>query len=112
DPTPAPSWMQGATATPETRAPLQPEPPRQSIEDMVRSPQALIDLQTKRAGAMEAERQRQSGIIDRDQAETHRRFAQTGIEPGTLEPWDNNKQREKYRTDPIESFGSLGSVFA
>lgn len=109
---PAPTWLEGATLSPDTRSPLQPEPPRQSLEDMTRPPQALIDLQTRRAGDMEAERKKQSGILDQDQAEMHRRFAQTGIEPGTLEPWDNNKQREKYRTDPIESFGSLGSVFA
>lgn len=110
---PTPSWLPSAAAPADTSNPWgSAKPPEKSLEDLTRPPQAILDLQKQRTQDTESLRREQSGIISQDQAETHRRFAQTGIEPGTLEPWDNNKQREKYRTDPIESFGSLGSVFA
>lgn len=34
-----------------------------------------------------------------------------GVEAEKLKPWDAEAQAAKYRTDPIEAFGSLGSVF-
>lgn len=49
--------------------------------------------------------------LEHDQTQVARAYAATGIGPNELKPWDHAKQEEKYRTDPIEAFGSLGSVF-
>lgn len=40
------------------------------------------------------------------------RFAQTGVNPDDFKPWDQSAAQEKYRHDPVQEFGSLGSVFA
>ena len=39
-------------------------------------------------------------------------YEATGIQPGEFQPWDADQQAEKYKTDPIQAFGSVGSVFA
>ncbi len=48
--------------------------------------------------------------MDRDQARATRAYEATGIGPNQLEPWDEQQQREKFRHEPLEAFGSLGSV--
>ena len=58
-------------------------------------------IQDQTAARLEQDRQRQEGAL-----------AATGIQPGELPNWDQEQQAERFRTDPIEAFGSLGSVFA
>lgn len=55
-----------------------------------------------------------SGIshqLDEDEARMKRAYSHTGIEPELLKPWNEQEQHRKFQTDPIEAFGSLGSVF-
>lgn len=48
--------------------------------------------------------------LDQDQARATRAYEATGIGPNQLEPWDEQQQREKFHHEPLEAFGSLGSV--
>lgn len=45
-------------------------------------------------------------------AEMEKRFAQTAVNPEDYKPFDTEAAREKYKYNPVEAFGSLGSVFA
>ena len=38
-------------------------------------------------------------------------YKDEGIQPGELTPWNNEREQQKYKHDPVEAFGSLGSVF-
>lgn len=49
--------------------------------------------------------------MDRDQARINELGKHTGVEPGTLQPWDEQYESAKRQTDPIAAFGSFGSVF-
>lgn len=40
-----------------------------------------------------------------------RQYDATAVQPGEFPKWDADQQAAKYRTDPLSSFGSLGSVF-
>lgn len=48
--------------------------------------------------------------LDQDQARATRAYDATGIGSNQLEPWDEQQQREKFHHEPLEAFGSLGSV--
>lgn len=48
--------------------------------------------------------------LDRDRARTNKAYEATGIGPDQLQPWDEQKQHEKFSHEPLEAFGSLGSV--
>jgi hypothetical protein len=50
--------------------------------------------------------------LEEDRARIKKAYDATGVQPGELLPWDYDKQREKFATNPLESFGSIGSVFA
>lgn len=47
---------------------------------------------------------------DRSRAENF--LSREGVGPNDLQKWDADAERRKYETNPIESFGSLASVFA
>ena len=49
---------------------------------------------------------------EEDRSRAVRAIDATAIGPDELQPWNADAMRERYRTDPLESFGSLGSVFA
>jgi hypothetical protein len=51
--------------------------------------------------ALKADRSRAANYLDRE-----------GIGPNDLQKWDADRERQKYETNPLESFGSLASVFA
>ena len=50
--------------------------------------------------------------LERDRARLEQQYNAAGIGPDDLKPWDADAAREKFRHDPIEEFGSIGSVFA
>lgn len=49
---------------------------------------------------LEADRARMKSYLDRD-----------GVGPDDVKKWDADAERQKYSTNPLESFGSLASVF-
>lgn len=72
----------------------------------------LIGAQREKIGADERvmsgiESAHRKGVARADKA-----FEAEGVEPGRLQPWDAEVAKEKYKTDPLESFGSMASVFA
>jgi hypothetical protein len=52
----------------------------------------------------------QSARADRDRAAHY--LDRQGVGPDDIPKWDADQERRKYETNPIESFGSLASVFA
>lgn len=50
--------------------------------------------------------------LTEDQARVKKAFDAEGIEPGTLQPWNHEQQKEKFTTAPLKQFSSLGVVFA
>ena len=66
--------------------------------ERVRQTDSLYDLTNQR--------------LEADRARAVKALEATGIQAGELQPWDHEKQSAKYRTNPLDSFGSLGSVFA
>lgn len=73
--------------------------------------EGLADLQAEKGARSERIYSDTEKNLEHDQTQVARAYAATGVGPNELKPWDNAKQEEKYRTDPIEAFGSLGSVF-
>jgi len=50
--------------------------------------------------------------LEQDRTRTEHAFAAEGIGPNQLQPWDAKAEQKKTEYDPVEAFGSLGSVFA
>ncbi len=73
--------------------------------------QSAEALREKRA-ADEAARAKFGNYQEEDRARMVAAQNAMGVEAQKLQPWDADAAREKFKTNPIESFGSLGSVFA
>lgn len=71
----------------------------------------LADIQRRRMEATRATQERVLGRAERDRLRAEGAFEATGIQPGELPAWDAEQQAQRFRTDPIEAFGSVGSVF-
>lgn len=73
---------------------------------------ALADVQARKV----AETERFTASEDRALAEDRTRAVnfldRESVGPDDLKKWDVKHERDKYRTDPIETFGSVASVFA
>lgn len=95
----------------------EPPPARPMLGGM--EPQSLDDLMGKRSGALQEKLKKQGALFDEtegrlEQGRTRmqRAFEATSIQPGELLPWDDEQMREKFRINPMESFGSLATVAA
>jgi hypothetical protein len=49
--------------------------------------------------------------MERDRARIEHQYEAEGVGPGEFQKWDAGAESKKYQTDPIQAFGSLGSVF-
>lgn len=78
------------------------------LKPMTEGLSGLQREKTERTDAILSDTEQQ---LKTDEARVAKAYAATGVGPNELQPWDHAKQEEKYRTDPIEAFGSLGSVF-
>src|SRR3972149_3387984 len=94
------------------------EPPLPATGGSARPPPAVIDT-APLADIQQRKMDAQSGIQDRtmqrmeaDRARTEAALNATAIGPDELKAWDHERMSERFRTDPIEAFGSLGSIFA
>lgn len=99
----------GSTDLERTPAPVTPAaaPPPSTIDTS-----QLADIQERRMGATRAIQGKTLGRMEQDRQRAEQALDATGIGPDELQKWDHERMSERYRTDPIEAFGSLGSVFA
>jgi len=104
-------------AQPTTDAPDTTAPPAQtdSFADLLddkSTVSALRDVQRAKvreeSGFMDAE----AHALAQDRTRAVNFLDREGVGPNDLQKWDVKAESEKYRTDPIEQFGSLASVFA
>lgn len=110
DPPPLPgeatSWAPGESA---------PSPVGSSLDDLVRPPkglqEGLVDISKRKGAADEQIYQRMANTTDEDQKRLRDAYDKTGIQPGEFKKWNADEEMAKRRTDPIEAFGSFGSVF-
>lgn len=70
----------------------------------------LQQIEQQKEAEQEPERAEIKKQSAADKAEVERKYA--GIEPVDLPKWDAQKEAAKASTNPIEAFGSFGSVFA
>lgn len=70
----------------------------------------LADIQRQRMAASGKVYDDMSGTLDKDMARVEEARKNTGIKPDELKPWDHEAEQAKRLTDPIQAFGSLGSV--
>lgn len=106
-------------ASPVLPAPATPSREPMTFDDMIVTPEKA---QALNARLLELKRQQaaQSGAVNdetvrrlrADRAEVERAFRATELDPNDLQPWDQKAKQNEYRTDPVEAFGSIGSVFA
>ena len=82
-----------------------PKPPRDLTE-------GLSALYERKIGADDAISAATERRAEYDRQQMQRAFEQTGYEAAhALKPWDAKEEERKTRYDPIEAFGSIGSVF-
>lgn len=93
---------------------------KSSLEEMVEGlPSKLPAMAAEKAEYLKQKRAADEAVfgrtnerIEEDRARMIKAQDAMGVEAEKLQPWDADAMREKFRTDPIASFGSLGSVFA
>lgn len=114
----APAWADtralGSTPAPAPAAPASPP-----LDSMVVTPEQQKALQD-RLVAIKRNQMASSGgaaneTIQRlrsDRAQMEEAFKATAMPADDLAPWDAKAKSKEYKTDPVEAFGSLGSVFA
>lgn len=72
----------------------------------------LADIQERKMAATRGIQDQTFQRLEADRQRAERALEATGIGPDELQKWDHEQMSERYRTDPLEAFGSLGSVFA
>ena len=72
----------------------------------------LADLERRKISADTAGEARISKTLDEDSARMKAAFAAEGASAHDIKPWDEKAESAKHNYDPIEAFGSVGSVFA
>lgn len=74
--------------------------------------EGLASLVRTKIGRSDAVMGQTEQRLEEDRARIKKAYDATGVQPGELLPWDYDQQRQKFATNPLESFGSIGSVFA
>lgn len=74
---------------------------------------ALAKLQREKIDATEQLYGDVTQTLDADAAIARKAFEQSGaaLDDPALKPWDEAEQQKKFETDPIQAFGSIGSIF-
>jgi hypothetical protein len=93
--------------------------PAPSIDGLVVTPgqmektrQQLLEIQKAKMASQDHDRVEISSRLDRDRARMEQAYKASAAEPIGLEPWDAQKKAAEHYTDPVQAFGSVGSVFA
>lgn len=125
----APASTPGAGATPATPASSAPAvtgaapppatPASPALDGLVVTPdqmertrQRLLEIQNAKMANQQAGADEMTARLDKDRARLEQAYKATAAEPAGLEPWDANKKAAEHYTDPVQAFGSVGSVFA
>lgn len=80
--------------------------------DMGALAKGLAPMKAAETAAMDRVRGETIGQAERDMGVARHAFNATSYSPNDLKPWNQQEQSRKYATDPIQAFGSAGSLFA
>ena len=105
---------------PVDKPPAEAPPRGVDLADLVRASEpppdvtaGLTDLKRQELAAKEKTYQTIEGQTSRDQARAEAAYKKSaGADLSAIKPWDAQQAGKDYHTDPLEAFGSLGSVFA
>lgn len=75
------------------------------------APAGMADIQRRKMDATTGLQSETEKRLEQDRAYMQERFNAMGVETEKLKPWDQEKQREKFQTNPLEAFGSFGVTF-
>lgn len=109
--------MGGAPAAPQN---WQPVAPATTAPPPAAAPGPNLEAITRDLAAQQAQKVAEQERLSKantaartaDQAEMRRAYQQAGAAINDIKPWDADAAREKFRYDPVQEFGSIGSVFA
>jgi hypothetical protein len=71
----------------------------------------LAGLKRQEIAEKDAAQSDMTRLLERDQRRVEQQYAATGIQPGEFKKWDAEAETKKHTTEPLQAFGSLGSVF-
>lgn len=117
-----PSWVDtralGTTFTSEPDAQAA-APTSGTVDSLVTKPEDVAALQARLVEIKKRQMVSSGGVADEtvrrlrsDRAQMDEAYKATALPPDALQPWDVKAKQNEYRTDPVEAFGSIGSVFA
>jgi len=81
-------------------------------QQMERTRQQLSEIQRAKTANDAAQSNEMSARLDKDRARMEQAYLASAKEPEGLQPWDANAKSAEHYTDPVQAFGSVGSVFA
>lgn len=102
----------GTTQAPPDYAPAVAAPNVQPPADLGRMSSELAEIQRQKVAANEGQYAEIQSTLARDKARMRQAYDAAGIGPNDLPTWNADEAREKFKYDPIQAFGSIGSVFA
>ena len=71
----------------------------------------LLDLSKESAERTRVINAEMESRLEDDRARQQQQYDATAVQPGEFKKWDADEQSRKFHTDPLQAFGSLGSVF-
>ena len=107
-------------AAPSAAPAAAPAPAGPDFTSLVRPPSdmaavqgKLSEIQRQKTAANAANADETIKRLETDRARMETAYKASAVMPDELkQPWDSNAERAKYSTDPVQAFGSIGSVFA
>lgn len=97
-----------ATALPDVSAPPDGVSASLGLKDVT---SRMADNQREKIAAEDKVISKLDATIDKSLPQIEQLSKNAGVEAEKLKPWDADAEAAKRRTDPIEAFGSFGSVF-
>ena len=71
----------------------------------------LLGIKRQEVAEKDAATRDIDALRERDRRRVEQQYAATGIQPGEFQKWDAEAESKKHSTEPLQAFGSLGSVF-
>lgn len=105
--------LESATSAPAASLPASAPPPDMiSPEERADVQKRLIDIKQRQMAAASSGADATVQRLRADRAEIDRTYAASRPSPDLLQPWDQKAKQNEHRTDPVDAFGSIGSIFA
>lgn len=111
----SPTQASDPAATPGPPAPASGAAPTPGFfdgPDMGALAKGLAPVKAQETAVMDRVRGETIGQAERDMGVARAAFNATSYSPNDLKPWNQQEQSRKYATDPVQAFGSAGSLFA